>query len=188
MENQEIWKAIPGHEGYYEASSLGRIRSLDRHVAHPSVKRQFVKGTVLKQTKFKSGYHYVGLSSQGRHRTRAVAPLIALTFHGAKPDGMECCHNDGVRHNNHSDNLRWDTRINNHADKKEHGTYQSCENHNHAKLTNAQVIEILKSKGSVSTLELGNIYEVSPDTIRCIQNGKYWKPIFEKFHLTEAEK
>lgn len=26
---EEIWKSIPEFEGYYEASSLGRIRSLD---------------------------------------------------------------------------------------------------------------------------------------------------------------
>ncbi|MBU9788921.1 endonuclease, partial [Lentilactobacillus sp. G22-6] len=26
----EIWKAIPGFEGIYEASSYGRIRSLNR--------------------------------------------------------------------------------------------------------------------------------------------------------------
>ena len=28
----EIWKAIPGYEGYYEASTLGRIRSVERIV------------------------------------------------------------------------------------------------------------------------------------------------------------
>ncbi|MGQ3915646.1 NUMOD4 domain-containing protein [Enterobacter hormaechei] len=26
---EEVWKSIPEFEGYYEASSLGRIRSLD---------------------------------------------------------------------------------------------------------------------------------------------------------------
>lgn len=25
----EVWKGIPGYEGYYQASNLGRIRSLD---------------------------------------------------------------------------------------------------------------------------------------------------------------
>lgn len=28
----EIWKAIPGYEGRYEASSLGRIRSVKRKI------------------------------------------------------------------------------------------------------------------------------------------------------------
>lgn len=26
----EVWKAIPGYEGLYEVSDLGRVRSLDR--------------------------------------------------------------------------------------------------------------------------------------------------------------
>ena len=28
--NKETWKAIPGFEGYYEVSDLGRVRSVDR--------------------------------------------------------------------------------------------------------------------------------------------------------------
>lgn len=30
----EVWKAIPGFEGAFEASTLGRLRSLDRIVSH----------------------------------------------------------------------------------------------------------------------------------------------------------
>ena len=29
---EEVWKAIPEFEGYYEASTLGRIRSVERIV------------------------------------------------------------------------------------------------------------------------------------------------------------
>lgn len=28
MQSKEIWKDIPGYKGYYQASNLGRIRSL----------------------------------------------------------------------------------------------------------------------------------------------------------------
>lgn len=32
MEN-EIWKDIPGYDGYYQVSSYGNVRSLERHTA-----------------------------------------------------------------------------------------------------------------------------------------------------------
>lgn len=47
----EIWKDIPGFEEYYQASNLGRIRSVDRVVPHPRLGQQFVKGRILKQSK-----------------------------------------------------------------------------------------------------------------------------------------
>ena len=30
--NDEEWKDIPGYEGLYQASNLGRIKSIDRYV------------------------------------------------------------------------------------------------------------------------------------------------------------
>src|SRR6185503_15579007 len=45
----EVWKDIPGFEGSYQASTMGRIKSLDRTVPHPRLYQQFVKGRVLSQ-------------------------------------------------------------------------------------------------------------------------------------------
>lgn len=45
----EIWKDIPGFEGSYQASSLGKIKSLDRIIPHPRLKCQFVQGRILSQ-------------------------------------------------------------------------------------------------------------------------------------------
>ena len=46
----EIWKDIPDFEGIYQASSLGRVKSLDREIPHPRLKKQFVKGRILSQS------------------------------------------------------------------------------------------------------------------------------------------
>ena len=32
MTQKEVWKDVPGYEGYYQASNLGRVKSLDRRV------------------------------------------------------------------------------------------------------------------------------------------------------------
>jgi hypothetical protein len=36
MENylNEIWKDIPGYEGYYQVSNLGNIKNMERRVAN----------------------------------------------------------------------------------------------------------------------------------------------------------
>ena len=48
----EIWKPIPAFEGLYEASSSGRIRSLDRITAHGTTR----KGRVLKGHRHPDGH------------------------------------------------------------------------------------------------------------------------------------
>lgn len=55
---------------------------------------------------------------------------------------MEACHFDGNPANNRLENLRWDTRTNNHADKRAHGTLMAGERHYRAKLTEQQVREL----------------------------------------------
>ncbi len=43
----EEWKDIPGFEGVYQASSFGRIKSLDRTILHARLGQQFVGGRIL---------------------------------------------------------------------------------------------------------------------------------------------
>ena len=31
---KEVWKDVPGYEGYYKASNLGKIKSVERIVKH----------------------------------------------------------------------------------------------------------------------------------------------------------
>ena len=50
--------------------------------------------------------------------------LVATHYYGPRPADKEACHYDGTRHNDTKENLRWDTRAANHADKRRHGT--SC--------------------------------------------------------------
>lgn len=46
----EVWKSVPGLRGYYKASNLGRLRSVDRKIPHQRLGRQFVKGRILRQS------------------------------------------------------------------------------------------------------------------------------------------
>lgn len=104
----EVWRDIPGYEGRYQASSHGRIRSVDHYVT------RFVKGTVLRPRIRKEGYLSVHISGVG---PRDVHRLVALAFHGVPEPGMQARHLDGDRLNPRPDNLAWGTQSENEADK-----------------------------------------------------------------------
>lgn len=114
----EIWKDIPGYEGRYQASTEGRIRSVDhrvRLVAHGTETTRLMKGRILRPGGRKDGHLSVVLG-HGAHGSQ-VHQLVMLTFVGPPPAGTEVCHNDGNPANNALENLRYDTRSENIRDE-----------------------------------------------------------------------
>lgn len=111
----EIWKPIKGYEGYYEASNLGNIRSVDRvilstanilHTEHKQLRR----GRVLKQGDGRKGYKIVVLQRDGKKRTMYTHRIIAMTF-VENPYNKPCIdHINGVCTDNRAENLRWCTQ------------------------------------------------------------------------------
>ena len=124
----EIWKDIPGYEGIYQVSTLGRVKSLDHVVVQcwgKGASERTYKGRLIKPCRFKKkrAYVYVDLSKDGRVLRFSVHKLVLTTFVGPCPDGMVACHfPDPNPENNCLNNLRWDTRSANEADKEIHGT------------------------------------------------------------------
>lgn len=114
----EIWTKIPDRD--YEASNLGRIRSVDRwrRASHRGGLR-FLKGQILKASIDSGGYPTVTLGKRGQFR---VHRLVMLAFEGPCPEGKEVCHQDGERTNVALDNLYYGTRKQNVGDTVRHGT------------------------------------------------------------------
>lgn len=78
----------------------------------------------------KNGYLYVMLSRGGKKCLRLVHQLVLEAFVGPRPPGMEACHDPNPdRRDCRLENLRWDTRANNTADRKKHGTDCSGDRH-----------------------------------------------------------
>ena len=118
----ERWKPVNGHEGIYEVSSHGRVRSVDRTVNYSNGRVRHIKGRVRCATLDRYGYPIVDLWKQGKGQTRTVHSLVAEAFVGPRPDGMQVCHNDGDPTNNRVDNLRYGTHSDNMLDRVRHGT------------------------------------------------------------------
>lgn len=104
----EIWKPIPGYEGYYEASSEGRIRSVDRLQVTHTGKHRFIRGKVLKLNHSQE-YLSVELNADGKHKSYSVHRLIAAAFLPNPENKPTVNHIDGNKLNNCVANLEWAT-------------------------------------------------------------------------------
>ena len=159
----EEWKDIPGYEGKYQASTMGRIRSLDREIgvnySGRTVKRT-LRGRILRPGCFNKTGHvsvHIGDGSTSPVKSHPVHQLIALAFLGPRPEGMDICHNDGDPTNNAVSNLRYDTRTENNKD-------------------------ILRTGGRLAKLSLEDV-----DAIRDLyKNGATRSEISERFHISKG--
>lgn len=172
-EIHEKWVPVLGFEGFYEVSSLGRVRSIARVVAAGRRGATRVAGGVtLKPMVGSRGYPVVNLTKAGLRKQMFLHKVVLEAFTGGRPEGMECCHENGDTLDARLENLRWDTRSGNHKDKRKHGTWQVGERANNAKLTEAVVIEIRKR--GLSAAQARREYGLSKTNARRIVRGDTW--------------
>lgn len=187
MGKPEEWRPVVGYEGFYEVSSLGRVRSLPRIVFQNGNSMHLVKrnvsGRILKSANSNKMKHQaVLLCALGGRKNSLVHRLVLEAFVGPCPDGMECCHNNGDGSDNRVENLRWDTRKSNHRDSMRHGTDCRGERNGRSKLTQFKVNiirTILRDSGHVlgCARMLSRLFGVSDTTISDIKKGRIWNPV-----------
>jgi len=109
----EVWRDIPGYEGYYQASNLGNIKSLDRIVMQKNrwgtKTRTIRKGRILKPIKTNGGYLRVTLAVGENRELIRIHALVILTFKGERPEHQLVRHLDGNPKNNNFKNLAYGT-------------------------------------------------------------------------------
>ena len=120
----EEWRPVLGWEGYYEVSSFGNVRSIDRVITRSDGRRRHLSGQALAPADNRRGYLYVNLARGRERKVRVVHQLVAEAFLGFRRCGFESvvCHIDGDRHNNVVSNLRVGTQGENLLDRRRHGT------------------------------------------------------------------
>lgn len=169
----EEWVEVPEYEGYYEVSSLGRIRRMPRHSADKNT--AIFRGRVLKPTIHGSGYLITILSKNNQKKWVQMHRLILEAFVGISPDAHLACHNDGDRTNNALSNLRWDTQKNNLSDRKIHGTSFDGARNPAAKLTERQVLKI--SGMMLPPKFISTAFKISLSQAYAVSRKKSWKGI-----------
>lgn len=101
---KEIWKDIPEYEGLYQASNLGKIKSLERFTNDG----HHVMSKILKPSLAK-GYLKVNLCKDNVAKTIYVHKLVAKTFLDNKENFPCINHKNENKQDNRLDNLEWCT-------------------------------------------------------------------------------
>ena len=97
----EEWKDIEGYDGDYQVSSLGRVRSLKSG-----------KTRVLKTSTNRKGYFLVNLYKR-RRRCPRIGRLVAQAFLPDWDAALQVDHINGVKTEDHVENLRMVTSAEN---------------------------------------------------------------------------
>lgn len=119
LNGNEEWKDILGFEGIYQASNLGRIKSLERFKKGKNGCLVTVKEKILKPQINRTGYYIVALCKNSIVKKYQVHRLVWEAFNGQIPEGYEINHLDERPVNNrlenlnlvtHKENCNWGTR------------------------------------------------------------------------------
>ena len=144
--NEEVWEDVSGYVGYYQVSTHGRVRSVDRisYGGRSHSKRQ-LSGVVLRQLDNK-GYRLVNLHKNGHVKKVLVSRLVAEAFIDNPENKPEVNHIDEDKENNSVTNLEWAT---------------SKENANHG-TRNKRISEYVKMNPHKRGFK--SVLQINPDT------------------------
>lgn len=164
----EEWRDIPGYEGMYLASSLGRLYSIDR-------------GVFFRPSPNSRGYHRTILGNKeiGYWDVR-VHVVIALTFIGPYPKGKEINHRNGIKIDNRAVNLEYIIHRDNVQHAYDNGLRKLIGGENgHHRLTARDVRSVrrgyrllVKKRGYIK--RVADKYNVTPTCIWSIVHDKTW--------------
>jgi hypothetical protein len=169
----EEWREIADFDGAYEVSDLGRVR---RALGDAGKGRNTTPGKILVTRLDCNGYPRALLYDRinRKYRSVGVSKAVLEAFIGARPEGTEASHLNGVRTDPRLENLCWEGRSDNHLRKRGHGTMVCGEKQHMAKLRSAD-IPTIRSRIKAETHEkIAKDYGVSRETITNISRGKTW--------------
>lgn len=166
----ETWKDIPGYEGEYQASTLGRIKSLERtasirnwYTGKPALRT--VPECILKPGRYCKCGHVSVILRRGTNG-KPVHQLVLKTFVGEAPDGMEVLHKNGDPADNRLSNLRYGTRTENILD-----IYRQGGRWRKLSVDDVEAIRFGLYCG-IKGVELAAMFDVSQQVISKIKNGR----------------
>ena len=164
---RERWRPVVGHEGCYEVSDTGRVRSLPRTWRQKSrgggTHQHTMVGKVLRPGAASSGHLSVVI---GRGNSRLVHQLVLEAFVGPRAPGDECRHLNGDPADNRLVNLAWGSRSDNLRDKKWHGVTRKLS------VADVRVIKRGLADGRCGRA-IAAAFNVHESTVSAIKHGRF---------------
>ncbi len=108
----EKWKPVKGYEGYYEVSSLGRVKSLGKTyqvTTKHKTRTQYSQPRITSQVYDRDGYLKVGLIRDKTNTQFKVHRLVAMAFLDNPQNKSQVNHKNGIKDDNRVENLEWAT-------------------------------------------------------------------------------
>jgi hypothetical protein len=106
---KEIWKDIPGYEGYYQVSSFGNVKRLPTILLMKNGRIRPTKGRILKKSFYTNGYGKTTLCRNSKKEQIITHRLVGLAFVPNPLNLPEINHLDEIKSNNLANNLEWTT-------------------------------------------------------------------------------
>lgn len=141
MISKEVWKDVVGHEGEYQVSSLGRVKSFVR----------YPEGVILVNQVMPNGY----VRARLRGKAEYIHRLVAKAFIPNPENKPQVNHIDEDKENNILSNLEWSTV----KDNLNHGNRNKKMAATLSKVNSRKVRSICELTGEVS--EYNSIKEAS---------------------------
>lgn len=160
----EEWRPVVGWERFYRVSNLGRIYSLHQ------------TGRLTTGMHIRGGYRVVKLRDGDRRAHAQVHCMVLEAFRGPRPTpNHDGCHGDGNPTNCRLDNLRWDTKAGNQADRILHGT--SLKGRSGGRQLTAEMVRQVRTTPNVTDDEWASRIGCSATTVLHARTGKTWKEL-----------
>lgn len=148
----EVWRPVPGIPSY-EASNLGRIRSVFIHVLQPKLNYRTLKD--------EPEYELIAIGG----KRIMVHRMVAAAFHGPRPQGKIVHHKDHNKRNNVPENLEYVTPS--HNTRLAYADGRIGRTHKLTAFARSKVVEMYET-GKFRTPQLAEQFRVSRSTILLI--------------------
>lgn len=175
----ETWKPIPGYEGFYEVSDLGRVRSLDRAVPRAANAKsgaiQLTGRTIKPHINYAGGRQggrlTVALTKDSIRSNFLVHRLVAQAFIPNPNNLSDATHIDHNPLNNAVSNLEWLSHRQNIRDSVHAGRWRK-------KLSEDQVRTIQRRIASgEAQVAIARDLGLAYGTINSIAAGRSWRHV-----------
>lgn len=182
---KEEWRDIKNHEGIYQISSFGRIRSLDRIIRNGTFRR----GIILSIHQSQNGYIRTGIIEDDKIKNKLIHRLVMTAFNDSENKEETVNHKDGHKYNNHYKNLEWASWSDQQRHAYDNGLNKATRGAERS--DSVQVYTIEKSTGKI--VHHGSVHEafrytgISKQSLLQWLHGKHSPSDWQKFTVHYEE-